>query len=141
MDPGTVGYLSCKPQVSGGAAVGAMMVIMDPGSWAVVSAWAESWGRAMPPLWQYFSSHSRKGTQVHLRTQRRRPPYVAHFSCKAPPSRVPKWGAMGAHHGPRSCRPAVYAAELAAKVMPPSWQYLLWPVKKSEGRGVALLLE
>jgi hypothetical protein len=39
--------------------------------------------------------------------------------------------------GPRSCRPAVYAAELAAKVMPPSWQYLLWPVKKSEGRGCA----
>jgi hypothetical protein len=51
MDPGTVDYFSCKPQVSGGAAVGATMVIMDPGSWAR----AESAGGAMPPLWQYFS--------------------------------------------------------------------------------------
>jgi hypothetical protein len=34
MDPGTVGYLSCKPAVSGAAAVGATMVIMDPGSLA-----------------------------------------------------------------------------------------------------------
>jgi hypothetical protein len=34
MDPGTVGYFSCKPRVSGSAAVGATMVIMDPGSWA-----------------------------------------------------------------------------------------------------------
>jgi hypothetical protein len=41
---------------------------------------------------------------------------------------------------PTSCRPAVYAAELAAQVMPPSWQYLLWPMKKSKD-GVALLLE
>jgi hypothetical protein len=32
--PGTLGHLSCKPVVSGGAAVGARMVIMDPGSWA-----------------------------------------------------------------------------------------------------------
>jgi hypothetical protein len=34
MDPDTEGYFSCKPQVSGGGAVGATMVIMDPGSWA-----------------------------------------------------------------------------------------------------------